>query len=103
MCGRLTKSPANACIEIPDWRRVMLQDITIVLGVVVILIIVGFNIAGPIWFHFSTRNLPQPPVEPKPEPKPAKLIAKKDAWADQPSYDYERTSMMAEPVAPIKP
>jgi hypothetical protein len=52
----------------------------------------------------SNRKLPPAPkIDHKPDPRPAKLISKEEAYSERAVYDYERTSMMGAPVAPIEP
>lgn len=64
----------------------------------------GAGVVLMLIFHFSNRNAPAAPVPPeRPAPEPGKLISKKEAWADRPSYDYDRTSSMGNPVSPVEP
>lgn len=68
----------------------------------VLLLVLGLNMVLAAWFHLSTRRKR---LAKEAEPVPAKLIDKQSAWADPPrtGYDYERTSIMGEPVPALEP
>lgn len=75
------------------------MPLAVLAGVLIVLILI-LNVIFAIWFHFSIKR---EPVKMEPKPEPAKLINKTEAWTEGPAYNYDRTSIMGEPVSPIEP
>lgn len=78
----------------------MSEALITVITVAALLVIVAVNILFALWFHRSTKK---EPVIAGPAPNVAKLISKQEAYKSPPSYDYQRTSMMGEPVQAVEP
>lgn len=68
--------------------------------VLIVIALVALNVIFALWFHFSVKKKP---AMTEPRSEPAKLIKKSEAWSERPSYNYDRTSIMGEPVSPIEP
>lgn len=66
----------------------------------IVCLVAGLNLVLAVLFHLHTERKP---VLSEIKPTPAKHVSKQDAWTEPPSYDYQRTSIMGGPVAPIEP